>query len=185
MYDLSELREVLADKPDCMKFLELWQTWRGDRPIPVRGDVRPEMMGASIANLSILEADGPECFNFRVSASALESLRKSSIQGLNYFDLVPPEKRMTSISRLNNMLKLPCGGILETQVALSDGASVEIQALVLPVKGNNSTDHGFLYATVNLTSDRQWSIDAKFESTFLTERFEYVDIGSGLPDDHD
>lgn len=183
MHDLSKLPENLAGLRNNLKFLKVWQRWRGERPLPTRDDVRPEMLGASITGITVFEVKSPDCVVYRKSCSMLDDLRRNRITGKNYIDMAPTEQRQTRVSRLNNILNLPCGGLGWINSVLSDGVSVDIQTLLLPVTGNTPTDHGFIYVGVDLISDKNWDSDATFETAPVATRFEYVDIGFGLPDD--
>jgi hypothetical protein len=182
MYTLSQIPDILADRPDCLKFLEVWQCWRSDRPMPLRSDVRPEMLGGSITSLSNIEVEAPERMILRTTASILAPIRTQELKGRNLIELTAPELRQSRITRLTNLLKQPCGAILGYQVVLSDGADISIESLMLPVAGNTPTEYGFLYLANEIAGDKNWSHDAKYDNSPMATRFDYVDIGYGLPD---
>ena len=183
MHDLLDLPKNLVGLGNILKFLEVWQRWRGERPIPTRDDVRPEMLGASITGITVFEVKSPDQIFYRKPCSLLDDLRRPGVTGKNYIDMAPPEQRQIRISRLNNVLNLPCGGLGWIKSVLSDGVSMDTQTLLLPVAGNGPTDHGFIYVGADVISDKTWSRDARFETAPVATRFEYVDIGFGLPDD--
>ena len=73
MVMFTELSDRLEAAPNCRKFLDVWQRWRGARLMPIKSDVRPEALGSAMSAIAIFEVEAPDRIIFGMVSSDLEA----------------------------------------------------------------------------------------------------------------
>ena len=92
MVMFTELSDRLEAVPNCRKFLDVWQRWRGARLMPIKSDVRPEALGSAMSAITIFEIEAPDRIIFRMVSSDVEAFTGRMRKGANYVELAGPEK---------------------------------------------------------------------------------------------
>lgn len=180
MLTLSSLPQRLADLPHCRAFLSAWLQWRGERPLPVRADVRPEQLGPALSALSVLEVVAPDEIVVRLVSSEAEAFWGVPIKGRNYVDLVRPEDRPERIERHQRLINTPCGALTATQLVSERRLVASVRAVILPVAAEAGATPTFLYIATDFDRERQLARTTTHAAP-LAGGFEHVDIGFGVP----
>jgi hypothetical protein len=180
MLTLSDLPLQLSGLPHCRAFVSVWQQWRGDRLLPTRADVRPEMLGLALSALAVLEVVTPDEIVIRLVSSQAEAFWGVSMKGRNYVDLVRPEDRAERIERHQRLINTPCGALTATHLVAKNQLVVAVRAVILPVAPQPGATPTFLYIATDFQPGRDLAKSTTHAAP-LAGGFDYVDIGFGVP----
>lgn len=170
-----------ARHPSVFGFLDTWHTWRGDKLMPRRGQVKTHQIADLMRGMMMMDVPAPEKLIFRYAGSIYQDLYGFDFTGLNYLDITEPQVRHIRSKRLWGVVAQPAAAVWTVpRVDQLDfiGASVpiapddpahppKIMQVVIPMR--------------ELTAARAKAWNAPDNVTF-GDRFRYVDIGAGKPD---
>jgi len=183
MVDPESIPDPFETAPNCKKFLDVWQQWRGDRILPTRDDVRPEMLGKSLSAITILEIRAPDNIKIRMVPSDVEELTDHYKAGENFVDLVAPDERRIRIQRYQNLVRVPCGAFSNVRIPSKHKLALNLVGLLFPVIEFEGQPPRFIYGAIEFLDDRDLLKDTdKLEYVPISRNFQYVDIGCGLPE---
>lgn len=181
MLTLANAPDRLDEAPNGQTLLSVWQQWRGDRLLPTRANALPEDLRSVMSAISILEIEARERIMIRMLASDIETFAGRTRKGENYADLARPEDREERIERHQRLVNTPCGAISTLTVMPEAGRTTTFTSLYLPLAADSRSKPAFLYAAVDIRSDKSWEQLPMHVSTPLADVFDYIDIGYGLP----
>ncbi len=168
---------------ECRAFALAWQDWRGAELVPTRADVRIAEIVKLLPYVSVLEIISPEVANFRLFGTTLCDALGVDLTGLNYFDMTEPEKRDLRIQRTCQISTHPCGSHFLHAIAYKSGRAVPNEVLSLPVWPNDPSMGRQSFAiSIAMEDMRMVGTAAEPNRLPVSESFQFVDIGAGVPD---
>ena len=93
MIKLTDCASDLDDAPNCLAFLDAWQQWRKDDPMPSTDRIKPEELGPAMSSLSVLEAHSQDSIKFRLVGALLAEIMGEDFTGRNITSMVPEDNR--------------------------------------------------------------------------------------------
>lgn len=183
MVSIIQLATRLSDLPNCQVFLDAWHGWRGDNVLPLRGDVRPEDLRATMSTITILEMITPEQVIIRKYASNMIDRTGQDMKGVNIMEIANPDHRQKRLERYQNLATTPCGMLGIQPVRLADNSLLDVILLILPVAKALGGDPKFFYVAEKITDNREWHEPSNVVATPTAKNMEYIDIGCGVPDE--
>ncbi|MDE0943863.1 MAG: PAS domain-containing protein [Alphaproteobacteria bacterium] len=182
MIKLTDCASDLDDAPNCLAFLDAWQRWRKDDPMPSTDRIKPEELGPAMSSLSVLEAHSQDSIKFRLVSALLAEIMGEDFTGRNITSMVPEDNRQRALGRLWNVAAVPCGTILAMTYIRPSGASLMTRRLILPVAPMSSDQPTWLYFAIEVFGDRPKPYDPPESTIAVMEESTYVDIGYGAPE---
>ncbi|MBL6953112.1 MAG: PAS domain-containing protein [Alphaproteobacteria bacterium] len=168
---------------ECRAFALAWQGWRGAELVPTRSEVRIAEIVGLLPFISVLEIISPEAANFRLFGTTLCDTLGVDPTGLNYFDMTTPEKRDLRIQRTCQMSAHPCGSHFLYSIAYKSGRSVPTEVLSFPVWPNDPSSGRQIFSiSIALEDMRMVGTAVAPNRLPVSESFQFVDIGAGVPD---
>ena len=182
MLSVATAPAELSTAPNCRRFLNVWQEWRGTQTLPTRADALPETLAGLLHAVTVIEVVAPEQLNLRLVATEIEEVTGRSIKGKNYVDLARAEDRAIRIERQQNIANTPCGAIMFNRLVHENGLTVSTQALFLPVARVAEERASFIYIAADVyRSDRTLLRPDAHKVAPVATDCRYVDIGFGVP----
>ncbi len=182
MVAIAELSCDLAEAPNCRRFLEAWQDWRGDKLLPDRKDVRPERLGPALEGVSILEYRGPDELNYHLASTLLNELLGRDRTGDNYALGPDPELAALRLHRHNLIRQTPCGMVALVDLKLPSGRVISLTTLTLPVRADCADQYDRAYVAADSHGARDWHDVQSIAVLPIAHQVIAVDIGAGEPD---
>lgn len=178
---LEHLPDLLDDAPNCRAFVDAWLRWRGDKLVPTREDIRPEMLGAALQTMSVLQVESPEHISVRLVSAQYELLIGRPTKGANYVEMAAPAHRPLRIQRHQNIVNTPCGALTRTRIVSDNGLATVARCVILPVAASPAGPVNYVYNAADIERGRHLAPPTERDLAPLAEEFDYIDIGAGLP----
>jgi hypothetical protein len=180
--DLESIASIVADAPNCLKFLQCWKGWRRSAMLPSRENVRPEDLGPAIRDFSILEVFSPQKAIYRLAGTSHVEAFGPEIVGANLFDYTPPEAVDTRSRRTWAQVTRPCGSYLVMTHKLSSRRETVTRTLSLPVRPNEPDGAMLLYLAIDTVGAGAEPGEETLSEIALAREYLLIDIGHGVPD---
>lgn len=167
-----------------LKFLQWWDDARQGRSHPVRSALQIEKIAPLIPRVTIVDVVSPDRMIFRLTGTTIDEQAGINPTGINIFDITPPDQRSLRSKRLWQMSHQPCIGLLFYENRLQWGDGLVSAGVTVPVAFKDSP-HGV--QLMSFFDSYRPSIDREEIGSPITQnmpdRFAYVDIGRGVPED--
>ncbi len=128
------------------ELFDYWNTRRGIRAMPDRGDIEPSAIRRVLADTFILAVDARAGHPFRIAGTRVCAAFGRELKGAPFTELWTAE----SIAQVRDLLAVVTGesiGIVGAATGHSqDGAALDLEMLVLPLAHRNRTDARILGA---------------------------------------
>jgi hypothetical protein len=132
--------------PSARELFNYWNAQRGLRTAPERADIEPAAIRRALADTFILSYDSGTGHSFRVAGTRLCAAFGRELRGAAFIDLWDQESRQ----RMHDLLAVvahECIGVVAGGRGCSDeGAVLEFELLVLPLRHRTTTDARLLGA---------------------------------------
>lgn len=169
---------------EMLNFLQWWDLAREGRSLPCRGALQIEKIAPLISRITIIDVLSPERMIFRLTGTAIDEQAGINPTGINVLDITPPVQRPLRSRRLWQMAETPCLGlfIYENRVQWIDG--LVSAGVTVPVRsdGDDSGRQFMTYYDSFRPSIEREEVGSPITQN-MPDRFAYVDIGNGVPDD--
>jgi len=182
MLTLNDVPQELPDGSHRRRFFDAWLRWRGDNMVPVRANVRPEDLAASLSSLGILEAETMDKIIMRVSSSIARERTGRDSRGANLIEMTRPEDRAMRMKRLWQLVTIPCGAVADTHMVLKSGLESVLHSLVLPVAAEPDAEPRLLYVVSEFAGKREPNPGDRADGMPLSHHYRLIDIGAGVPE---
>ena len=113
---------------------EYWNERRGHRVAPERGDIEPGPIRRVLGDTFILGRDGSEIYRFRLSGTRTCALFCREMKGAGFVGLWAPAERAQMLEMLRAAHDEAVGFVAGVTGRAANGASVELELLILPLK---------------------------------------------------
>lgn len=169
---------------DLLSFLQWWDTARADTPIPARSALQIEKIAPLISRLTVIDVFSADRMIFRLTGTAIDAQAGLSPKGMNVLDITRAEYRELRSHRLWQMATCPCIGLFHYtgQPGWPEGQAAS--GISVPA---SSSREGSDVQFLTLFESYRPSIDREEPGSPITQvmpnRFFYVDVGAGTPDD--
>jgi hypothetical protein len=110
-----------------------WNEVRGERLAPRRLDIEPGRISALLPDTFILERIDGRTSRFRVAGTRICEAFGGEFRGLNLFDLVGDEDRITLQRQIAVIASQGAAGVFLLSAETTDGATERIEMLLLPL----------------------------------------------------
>lgn len=162
---------------------KLYRHWRkaaGDRIMPAKSDLRPEMLGRVLPSIVLYEYHNPELIQFRVAGSSFRAIHGRELTGTNFLDMMKGDDRRKTWNRMHALLSFPCG-ILTTNTALFESGSRGFyRSYGLPLADADGTPKFTIHVSEYVSGDTLPSFGKVIRMGAAEAN--YLDIGAGIPD---
>lgn len=170
--------------PEMLVFLQWWHQARNGNDIPIRADLRIDRIAKLISRLLMIDVLSPDEMIIRLTGTNIDAQAGINSTGTNILDITPPEYRDQRSHRLWQMASRPCPGIFFYRNDLEWVDGTVSVGLTLPVRsGADATGRQF----ISYFDNYRPSIDRNEPGSPVTQnmpdRFAYVDVGFGVPED--
>lgn len=110
-----------------------WNEKRGTRPAPERGDIDPADIRRALGDTVMLAADFVERWRFRLAGTRVCALFNREIKGEALTDLWREEDQSSIESLAATLTKEQIGAVMGVTGVAIDGATVDLELLLLPL----------------------------------------------------
>jgi hypothetical protein len=132
-----------------------WDSLRGERAAPDRGEIEPGAIRHILADTFILEIDANKSPNFRLAGTRLCALFGQEMRDQSFVNLWKPESR-TEISRLVEAVMDDAAGAISGLVGTTeDGKEIDLELLLLPLRHRGKT-HARMLAAISPRAVPTW-----------------------------
>jgi hypothetical protein len=121
-----------------------WNDIRAGRLAPKRFEIEPSQIAAMLPDTFILERIDTEVSRFRLAGTRICEIFGAEFRGLNFFDMVGDEDRITLRRQFSVIARQGAVGVFSLTCETASGASVDIEMLVLPLVHMRDTIDRFL-----------------------------------------
>jgi hypothetical protein len=119
--------------PSSQSLYDYWNHRRGARPAPERGDIEPAVIRAILGDTFILAYDNAADHPFRLVGTKVCSLFGRELKGNSFLQLWDPESRRSARELIDVVADECVGLVAGTAGSTSDGASLDLELLLLPL----------------------------------------------------
>lgn len=112
---------------------DYWNTQRGDRIAPERGDIEPGPIRGALGDIFILGQDSGGAFRFRLAGTRTCALFCRELKGADFVELWAKAEREAMQAHVAAVAEESAGFIAGATVRNVDGASAELEMLLLPL----------------------------------------------------
>ena len=183
-HDADAPRPLPPISVEMMNFLQWWDLARQGNSLPGRGALQIEKIAPLISRITIIDILSPDRMIFRLTGTAIDEQAGINPTGINVLDITPPEQRPLRSRRLWQMAETPCAGlfIYENRLQWIDG--LVSAGVTVPVRsdGDGSGRQFMTYYDSYRPSIEREEVGSPITQN-MPDRFAYVDIGNGVPDD--
>ncbi len=179
---LAAMPRVSADISD---FAAAWRGWRGGNVVPVRDQLNLDDIQKLLSRVLVMEVWSPSETLVRLAGTTYLELFGIDLTGHNYVDMAPPQDRELRGRRLWAMANQPCGSHAVLPHPNPNKRGADIHVLILPVQPSDKTQPMQLFGVSASSAERVTPLDGADVGMVerLVDRFSFVDIGAGLPDE--
>lgn len=165
------------------RLLLAWKGWRTGAAPPRRGDIRLEDIVEILPAITLLEARGPEDFQFRLTGTGVDERAGMHMTGINALDLTAAEHRAIRARRLWHVASTPCGAYFRFLHRYPDfPLEASMEGLLLPVLADADAAPVQLMASfVSARSPVESEPPLNDMRNALPDEFYFVDLGLGAP----
>ena len=113
---------------------EYWNERRGFRVAPERGDIEPGPIRRALGDTFILAQDAEGVFRFRLSGTRICALFCGELKGTDFIDLWAEAEKPSMLELVAAVADECAGFIAGASAHNADGATLELEMLLLPLK---------------------------------------------------
>lgn len=133
---LSSLAADTIEHADARAILDMWETLRGDRPVPFRAELDAQKIGARAPFLAILEQVAPSNFRIRIAGDRLNRWFGMELRGMSALSLTDTAARNHFQATLNRVVMEPAVGVVAGLARTGEGAAIRFEMLLLPMRSD-------------------------------------------------
>ncbi|MCJ9427649.1 PAS domain-containing protein [Kordiimonas marina] len=171
-----------ADHQQIRDFFDAWHRWRGEALVPKRSQIKPGEIPHLMSGCMLLDMYGLDRIVFRYAGSLLQDFYGVDFTGKNYYELTAPADRDMRARRLLNVAEQPAAAVWTTP-AIDTVDFVGASVPVLPDDlGQPLIVMQVMVHLRDLHHVRPSTIAQRHDTVHLSQKFRYLDIGAGLPD---
>jgi hypothetical protein len=130
------------------ELFDYWNTRRGTRAMPDRGDIEPSSIRRVLADTFILAVDSPTGHPFRIAGTRVCAAFGRELKGASFIDLWTAESQ----ERIRDLLAVVTTEFVGVAAGVTgrsdDGAVLDLEMLTLPLAHRNRPDARVLGALV-------------------------------------
>lgn len=134
MIRIADASRHLAEEPACRALLAAWVEWAGDKPIPLVEDVRPELIGGYIPNVTVFNVAEDGSMGYSLAGGRHRDLMQRDLRGWQLQDVTPLNEREERLRRMRPIIEMPCGMIARGSLLRVSGKATLYTTLTLPVR---------------------------------------------------
>jgi hypothetical protein len=116
-----------------------WDTLRGERAAPDRGEIEPGAIRHVLADTFILECDAMRSTSFRLAGTRLCALLGGELKGRDLASLWPNEAKPEIGRLISTVLDDSAGIVGGVTGSTQRGASIDLELLLLPLRHRGKT----------------------------------------------
>lgn len=180
----SDFTSVMADER-VSAFFEAWQKLRAGKDIPERSDVRLQDFAPFAADLLMYELKSSSDLRCRLMGSRVSERVGIGGPDVNWLELVCPEMRSSGEVWWNNLVSLPCAGLMQFSTGFLDGSNRLSRSLLLPIQqpSGEQPEPKIILMAISLPSGVYRVDEPRKQLIISADCFQakYLDIGFGLP----
>jgi hypothetical protein len=132
--------------PSIRELFDYWDTRRGRRPAPERGDIEPGAIRRVLADTFILAYEPRSGHPFRLAGTRVCALFGRELKGEPFLDLWPAESRKEMRDLLAIVAHESVGVVASVSGASTGGAALGLEFLALPLNHHGRSDARLLGA---------------------------------------
>lgn len=132
-----------------------WNTLRGERTSPERGEVDPAAIRGILADTFILEVDATRRFAFRLSGTRLNALFTADLKGRAFPLLWAPPDRPDIVDLLGAVCDDAAPMLAGVRAAAAGRETIDLELLLLPVRHLGKT-HARILGCLSPVSMPSW-----------------------------
>lgn len=133
-------------KQSTITLYDYWNSLRGSRSAPDRRDIDPTKIRGALANTFILELNDSREFDFRLAGSHICSAYSRELKGRSFTRLWHPRDRDAMDTLVRAVTEDHAVALVTFQGATSSNSKMSMEAILLPVRHNGSTQTRMLGA---------------------------------------
>ena len=152
-----------------------------DGRLPPKGRLDVTRLARAIPHLVLCAVTRPDRCLYRLAGEEVKARFGSNPVGLNYYDVVPPERRAHAMRAMNMAIEVPCAFRAEIEQTYSNGVVRMVEAVAFPLKSEQPDVDGFiLFAECSIDpGQRPAGHGARLVGTNVIRR-DLIDIGFGV-----
>jgi hypothetical protein len=149
--------------------------------LPPKGRLDVTELARAVPHLLLCAIIRPDKCIYRVAGEEVRTRIGRNPVGLNYYDLVPPERRAHAMRAMNMVIDVPCGWRVEIEQSYSSGIGRLVEAVAFPLASAQADVDGFvLLADCEIgPSGRGSTAGVTLLGTDVIRR-DLIDIGFGV-----
>lgn len=128
------------------ELFEYWNTRRGHRPAPERGDIEPGALRSVLADTFILTFDTQVGHPFRIAGTRVCAAFSRELKGEAFLDLWAADSRNLMRDLLHIVAHESVGVVAAAKGANAEGSVLDLELLMLPLSHHGRTDTRILGA---------------------------------------
>lgn len=113
--------------------MDHWHAQKSGREIPLRMKMDPVALGPALRAIFLLDVLNVDHLSIRLACTRLCELYGRELKGANFLEFWRGDCRRTVRALVSNLISLPAGGILDSQVEFLRGRPANAHFLLLPV----------------------------------------------------
>lgn len=165
-------------------FFSYWDNLPKEGLIPRRGQIDPTMLKDLLPDLVICKYvfDNPPAIILRLVGTRHVMRWGRELTGVDYLDLVPPERRPLAWARNKLIVEHPCGTHSYRIETFASGGRARLESTALPLRDNDGKADMMILYSREAPDERlePWKLGAgQAFADSLQSRF--IDIGAGVP----
>lgn len=167
--------------PSTRLVFDYWDTLRGERSAPERGEIEPGALRHALADTFVLEneAIGPV---FRLAGTRLCALLGRELRGRAFAALWPDVESQGETRRLvQTVMDETAGAVAGLQAETSTGASVHLELLLLPLRYRGRTHARVLGALSPAVTPDWLGLDTLTSMRMISLRMIWPGMRPNLP----
>jgi len=165
----------------CRGLLDAWLGWRRGNLLPTRAAIDPGDLKPILPLIGLLEVSARDVATFRLAGSQLRDVFGFDPTGRNVVDLVRNQFRVQRAYRLYLPATQPCGYLGQNKFTYSAGIPDTFESIGLPVASDSAGGAPLVIFTLDSILGRRWKKETGSIIDMTTDRFQFLDIGAGLP----
>jgi hypothetical protein len=122
--------------PEARSLHAMWDSLRGDRPVPFRAELDAHRIGAKAPFLAILEYVGPSNFRIRIAGDRLNKWFGIELRGMSALALLHTDARNHFQATLNRVTAEPAVAALHGSVRGPDNMMAHFEMVLLPMRSD-------------------------------------------------
>lgn len=154
---------------------------RREGRIPSKRGLEPSPFAAALAHAALCAVRlGRGCV-WRIAGEALKERIGFDPTGRDYYDFVPPERRLHAMRAMDMVVAVPCGFRAEIVQSYSTGRVIAVEAVGLPLLSSEPGVDGFiLFADQAMPAPEAAAAEARRLLGANVLRRDLIDIGFGV-----